>query len=80
MFLIRLLLFFVVLYLILKFVFRFLLYGFVKKHSKNFEHQRREDRKEGTTHINMRDNKDQKLIDKEDGEYIDYEEVDDSSK
>jgi len=80
MFLIRLLLFFVVLYLILKFVFRFLLYGFVKKHSKNFQDQSQEDRKEGSTHINARDNKDQKLIDKEDGEYIDYEEVDDSSK
>ncbi|MFO7940420.1 MAG: hypothetical protein R6U66_11805 [Bacteroidales bacterium] len=81
MFLLRILLFFVILYLILKFVFRFLVYGFVKKHTQNFQTSQEKQKKEGTTHINYPGNEDQKLIDTEDGEYVDYEEVkDDSTK
>jgi len=80
MFLLRILLFFVILYVILKFVFRFLVYGFVKKHAKNFHTPHEEQKKEGSTHINYPGSNEQKLIDKEDGEYVDYEELKDDSK
>jgi len=69
----RILLFFVILYLILKFVFRFLVYRFVKQHSPEQHHK---SQKEGETDLTYKSNDDKKLINKDQGEYVDYEEVD----
>jgi len=74
--LIRLILILLVIYLVIKIVARFLLRSFVKNVNRNFEDQQKKYRKEkeGDVTINAKP-RGNKKIDKDEGVYVDYEEL-----
>jgi len=77
MVLIRLFLILLVIYLVIRIFARFLLRSFVKNVNKNFENRQNEYRgkKEGDVTVNAKP-KHNKKIDRDEGVYVDYEELD----
>lgn len=74
--LVRFLLILLVIYLIIRVVTRFLFRSYAKKMRNNFENQQQNynQKKEGDITIKTNHN-DRKKIDKDEGDYVDFEEV-----
>jgi hypothetical protein len=76
MFLFRFLLFLILFYLLAKFIGR-LLFGYSRRSSEHYAHSnaRHHDRREGDVFVDFNPGKKDKKIRKEEGEYINYEEI-----
>ena len=74
--LVRFLLILLIIYFVLRIFTRYVLRSYLNKMKKNFENQQNQynQKKEGDVTINTKPSKEKKF-DKNDGEYIDYEEV-----
>jgi uncharacterized protein HemY len=77
MFLIRFILFVVIVYLVLVILGRVILLSFKKRYFNVWnDHKRRNRRQEGDSYIQF-DSKKKKKIGKDEGEYVNYEEIND---
>ena len=76
--LIRFALILLIIFLIIRFFSRFILRAYVKNMQQNFENQKNQynQKQEGDVTINHRKGKDKKFT-KDDGDYVDYEEIKD---
>ena len=74
--LIRFILILSVIYFVVRFVMRFVLRSFMKNAQQNFQNQQKptDNKREGDVTINTKSDQGKK-IDKDEGDYVDYEEV-----
>ena len=81
MFLLRFILLLILFYLVIQIIGR-LLFGAGKRNTDAYTSSKgnRQRRREGDVHVDFDGNKKQKIISKDEGEYINYEEVDDNEE
>lgn len=77
--LIRIILIFIIIYFAIKLIFQYILFPLVKGYfttgSGNNSYQYTRNNKEGNVTINNSNNKKKKMVNKDEGDYVDYEEV-----